>query len=239
MIKINKISKSYKGKTVLSDIDFSTEKGTCVALVGENGSGKTTLLRIMLDMIPPDSGNVAFDEISIAKSFPEHLKKQIGAYLNDDMLIEDLTGKEYLSFIAKFYQTDFEQKMNELLKIFQFEDVEKFEGEKIYNYSLGMKRKIGLISVLLHDPLYLILDEPFSSLDFKVVHALLDYLNNFKPSTHIIMTTHVLSYIDQIADKVILLKDGEIRFNGETSELELENVEKITTLLNTRVKSEE
>lgn len=231
MIEVKDIAKSYGNQKILSAINFSIEQGSCVALIGENGSGKTTLLRLLLDMIPPDSGDIIFDQRSIRKAFPINLKKQIGAYLGDDMLIEDLTGKEYLDFIANFYTGNFEQKIKQLLEVFKFDDMNKFEQEKISNYSLGMKRKIALVATLLHEPTYLILDEPFSSLDFKVVNSLLTYLKSIKKDTHIILTTHVLSYINQIADKVILLKDGTIKFHGDTTQLELENIKKITTIL--------
>jgi ABC-2 type transport system ATP-binding protein len=236
MIKVEGLSKSYGRKQVLKELSFSVNAGECLAIIGKNGSGKTTLLNIMLDMEMADHGRVHYDNFSNQKRMPVGLKKQIGAFLGDQILIEELSGQEYIDFIAglyglKYYQND----LAELREVFQFTDEAAFRREKMLNYSLGMKRKISLISVLLHKPQYLILDEAFSALDYEVVSNFLNLLRKRKPEVHLILTSHILPYLELIMDKVMILEEGELTFYGPKSELDASKLPFLSTSTDPKV----
>lgn len=230
MIKVEGISKTYGRKKVLKNLDFSVEAGECLAIVGKNGSGKSTLLNIMLDMEMADQGKVSFGDIVYEKRMPLGLKKQIGAFLGDQLLIEELSGQEYIDFIAGLYDLKYYQnELAELRKIFQFDDDASFRREKILNYSLGMKRKVALMSVLLHNPKYLILDEAFSALDYDVVSSFIDLLRKRKPEVHLILTSHILPYLNLVMDKVMILEEGEVTFYGPKSALDTSKLPFLST----------
>lgn len=230
MIKVEGVSKTYGRKKVLKELTFSVEPGECLAIIGKNGSGKTTLLNIMLDMELADRGKVSFDDFAYDQRMPLDLKKQIGAFLGDQLLIEELSGQEYIEFIAGLYNLKYYQnELAELRQIFQFDDDASFRREKILNYSLGMKRKVALISVLLHKPKYLILDEAFSALDYDVVSSFIELLRKRKPEVHLILTSHILPYLDLVMDKVMILEEGEVTFYGPKSALDASKLPFLST----------
>ena len=222
MIEVTGIRKTYDRKVVLNDVSFSIDRGECLAIIGKNGSGKSTLLNIMLDMETADRGSIRFDDQLIDKQLPMVLRKQIGAFLGDQILIEELSGQEYLEFTAGIYGIrDFKSDLDGLRVIFQFTDDRAFRKEKIANYSLGMKRKVALMSTLLHRPKYLILDEAFSALDYDAVNEFLGLLRSRKPEIHLILTSHILPYLEPLMDKVMILEEGEVTFYGPKSELDM------------------
>jgi ABC-2 type transport system ATP-binding protein len=169
----------------------------------------------MLDLIPLDDGAVIIDGHPIARSFPIALKRRLGVFLGDNLLIEELTGKDFIAFIAGFYEVyDWEIRLEALLDILRFDAPDAFRRESIASYSLGMKRKVALISALLHEPEYLLLDEPFSSLDATGVERLIAYLIERKPHCRMIISSHILSYLEMLADRYLYLERGRVRHEG-------------------------
>lgn len=225
MIEVSNIRKTYGTKVVLNDVSFTVDAGECLAIIGKNGSGKSTLLNIMLDMETANRGKLRFDDQQIDDHLPISLKKQIGAFLGDQILIDELSGQEYLEFAAGIYGLkDYQADLEGLRGIFQFSDDKAFRKEKIANYSLGMKRKVALMSTLLHRPKYLILDEAFSALDYDVVNDFLKLLRERKPDIHLILTSHILPYLEPLMDKVMILEEGVVTYYGSKADLDTANL---------------
>lgn len=219
MIEITNVSKSYGETSALKGVSFVAPSGGCLALIGKNGSGKSTLLRILVGMEIADNGNISYDGVSIGRDFPLSLKLQLGVFLDDNLLIEDLSGYEYLRFVADLYRLpDFDKQIDRYRSLFEFEQ-EGFTKSPIRDYSMGMRRKIAVISCLFHNPRYLVLDEVFSSLDYDIVSKLITELKGRLPNITLIVTSHVLPYLRELMDTVVVIEDGRVKYCGGPEDL--------------------
>jgi ABC-2 type transport system ATP-binding protein len=211
MIELKNISKSYDKKKVLNKVSLQVPSGKCLGVIGKNGSGKSTLLKILIGVEQADDGCVYFNGKKNAYPMDVESKMQLGAFIDDTVLMQDLSGGEYLKFVTGLYGVDnANDKIMHLRDVLDFQNNSDFNDLMIEDYSLGMKKKIGIMSSMLHSPKYLILDEVFSSLDFQVVNSLVTHLKNLKSKTTIIVTSHVLSYIEALCDNIILIEGGII-----------------------------
>ena len=172
MIEIKDVSTSYtKGIKVIDNMNLNIEDGTVFGFIGPNGAGKTTTIEMITGVLEIDEGDILIDGKSITKD-PMAAKKQFGFVPDSPEIFEKLTGIEYLNFIADVYGIDSEtrlEKVNSLAKEFNIYDNLR---ERIQSYSHGMKQKLLIISVLLHNPKNWIMDEPMTGLDPKASYTL-------------------------------------------------------------------
>lgn len=172
MIEIKGVSTSYtKGIKVIDNMDLTIEDGTVFGFIGPNGAGKTTTIEMITGVLEIDEGDIFIDEKNISKE-PMAAKKQFGFVPDSPDIFEKLTGIEYLNFIADVYGIDSKtrlEKVNSLAKEFNIYDNLR---ERIQSYSHGMKQKLLIISVLLHNPKNWIMDEPMTGLDPKASYTL-------------------------------------------------------------------
>lgn len=218
MIEIKNVTKKYGKKIVLDNLSLKIEKGDIFAFVGHNGAGKTTCIKCMTDIIEFDSGDILFDKISI-KDKPIECKKKI-AYIPDNPdLYEFLKGIDYLNFIADVFDLDESRtkKINEYAENFELKE---YLANPISSYSHGMKQKLAIISALIHNPKYLILDEPFVGLNPIASKKLKDYMKELtKKGTSIFFSTHVLDVAEKLCNKIAIIKDGKLVVTGEMSKV--------------------
>ncbi len=214
MIEIKNIKKKYGEKVALNDLSITIEDGDIFAFVGHNGAGKTTCIKCMTDIIEFDAGDILYDGISI-KERPIECKKQM-AYIPDNPdLYEFLKGIDYLNFIADVYGMDSSrlEKINEYAETFELKES---LGNLISSYSHGMKQKLAIISALIHEPRYLILDEPFVGLDPIASKKLKDFMKELtKKGACIFFSTHVLEVAEKLCNKIAIIKDGELVKSGK------------------------
>jgi len=211
MISIHHLKKSF-GETIACDIpELTINDGDILGLVGNNGAGKTTLFRILLDLLKPDSGEVALDGVNPCQS--EAWKAYTSSYIDDGFLIDFLTPEEYFAFIGKITDMTQEQ-VNARLK-----DFERLAGGEIFghkklirNLSAGNKQKVGIISALFNRPKLVILDEPFNFLDPSsqniLKHELTEY--NRQTGATILISSHNLQHTIDISTRITLLEKGQI-----------------------------
>lgn len=207
-IELINVSKEYKDFK-LDNINFTVKEGTIVGLIGENGVGKTTTIKSILNMNNPKGSIKVFGKD--IKKYEKEVKEEIGTLLDDSYLSEYLTAKQ-INFIMKdMYKKWDENKYNSYLKEFKLPS-----NKLIKEFSSGMKMKLKIATILSHNPKLLILDEPTSGLDPIVRNEILDIFRKYieeDESRSILISSHITTDLEHIADYIIFIKDGKIIFN--------------------------
>ena len=218
-LEIKGLTKAFGRKQVLQDLNITIEQGQCYCLLGKNGVGKSTFLNCILDLIQPDSGTITL----YGKDYHQNsfeVKQIIGALCEDNPLIEEFTGLEYLNFVAKLYKipaTEATERITSLTNYF-FTDKESLH-KNIAGYSTGMKKKVGIAAAILHKPDILILDEPFTGLDPIAAQLLVNLIRNYStPGRVVLISSHDLNYVEKVATHIGVLNDGQLMYNGSVQE---------------------
>lgn len=206
MLKVEKTTKKIKGKNIIKDVTFKLNPKEIVALVGPNGSGKTTLFRMITSLLRLDSGTIKFKDLDSEKDTIAFLKKV--AFMQDStILYPNLTGYHHMKFISGIRGND----KGEMLNIIQRLSMDKYIHQKTGSYSLGMKQSLLLGMSMLSKPDILLLDEPFNGLDPTNSQSLMSIITKLKDDgTTILFSSHILSQIDEIADRILFLRNGEL-----------------------------
>ncbi len=214
-IKIKDLEKSYDKKFKLGKINLDIPSGIIVGLIGENGAGKTTLIKSILNIIKIDSGKISIFEKDYIK-YENEIKENIGVVLDNMFFPELLTTNDINNVMKSIYKNWDSNLYFNYLKEFKLP-----EKKQIKTLSKGMRKKLEIATALAHHPKLLILDEPTSGLDPIVRNEVIDiFLNFIKDDEHtILLSTHITSDLEHIADKIIFLNDGEIVFNNSREEL--------------------
>lgn len=215
MININNITKSYNGNyKAVDNLNLEIKDGEIFGLLGPNGAGKTTTIKMITGIIAPTNGSIEINNIDINKD-PIKAKEQFG-YVPDspDMFLR-LTGIEYLNFMADVYGVSKEDRTETIKEISKRFEMGSAIGDKIQTYSHGMRQKIVLMGVLVHNPKVWILDEPMTGLDPKSAFILKEMMREHADAGNtVIFSTHVLEVAEKICDKVAIINKGQLIFNG-------------------------
>ncbi|MDR6844643.1 ABC transporter ATP-binding protein [Flavobacterium granuli] len=207
-LDVQKIALSYDAQPIVKGISFSITEGKITALIGPNGAGKSSIFRILSGLVSPDSGFVFLDGIQM-KSFND-LRSHCGYLLETADFYAYLSGKKNLELLIALTRSS--ANATELLEMV---GLAKDADKKVQHYSKGMKQRLGLAQVLIDNPSFLILDEPFNGLDPEVKELILKLLTDLKnKGKGILVSTHLLEDIETIADDFILLNEGEIYLSG-------------------------
>ena len=224
MINIRNVTKIYGGtKKAVDNLSITIDVGQILAYIGPNGAGKSTTLKMMTGIISSTEGSITINGFDIAKE-PLEAKKQFGFVPDNPDMFLRLKGVEYLNFMADIYDVP-EDIRNERIKRY----AEKFEmtnalGDKILSYSHGMRQKIVLMGALVHNPSVWILDEPLTGLDPKSSYALKEMMKEHAAAGNtVIFSTHVLEVAEKLCDKVAIINNGALVFNGTLEELKQGN----------------
>ena len=208
-VELNNLKKQYNSNVVLNIPYLCIGEGELVGLVGNNGAGKTTMMRLMLDLIQATSGNVAIDSRNVADD--PSWKSITGSYLDSTFLIDFYTPEEFFYFVAETYDIS-NQVLH--LRLQEYETLMSGEitdtGKLIHDFSNGNRQKIGIIAAMLVNPQLLILDEPFNYLDpsSQIVVAKLIRKMNRNLGTTVVVSSHNLTSINDICNRIILLDKG-------------------------------
>lgn len=216
-LKFQNISKRFGKKQALNSVSGAFSEGI-TALLGSNGAGKTTLMNIITTLLTPDNGNVTYngtDVLTLQKDYYSILSVQF----QTQPMYKSYTADEYLEFCGALKGLDkktVREQSTVLLQKFGIIDARK---KKIRAFSGGMKQRLALCGTFLGDPKIIILDEPSAGLDIYEREELKNHLCTLKKECIIIISTHIVSDIENIADRIILLKEGVVEAEGEQSEL--------------------
>lgn len=218
MLKISNLTKTYKGgKKAVDNLSLDIASGDIYGFIGHNGAGKTTTIKCVTGILEFSEGDIWVDGKSI-KADPIGCKKTI-AYIPDNPdLYENMTGIQYLNFIADVFTIS---KTDREAAIKQFADLLELTsslGDLISSYSHGMKQKLAIISALIHKPKLYVMDEPFVGLDPKAAHTLKEIMKEqCKNGSAIFFSTHVLEVAEKLCNKIAIIKDGKLIASGETA----------------------
>jgi ABC-2 type transport system ATP-binding protein len=220
MLEIRHFSKSYgNNKLAADDVNITVESGDIYGFIGHNGAGKSTTIRAAVGVLDFTDGDIYIDGHSV-KDEPMECKR-VTAYIPDNPdLYENLTGIQYLNFIADVFEisaNDREERVKKYADAFEITDS---LGDAINSYSHGMKQKLAIISALIHEPKLLVLDEPFVGLDPKATFTLKEIMHEMcENGTAIFFSTHVLDVAEKLCNKVAIIKQGKIIAAGTMEEL--------------------
>ena len=225
MITINNIKKSYEGKSVLDIPSLTIPHGENFGLVGNNGAGKTTLFSLLLDLIKASSGEILSKETNVATS--EEWKKYTGSFLDEGFLLDFLTPNEYFEFTGKLYGMN-KSDVNDFLSPYSEFFNDEILGSKKYirDLSKGNQKKVGIAAALLGNPEILILDEPFANLDPTSQIRLKAILNDLRAEKTVLVSSHDLNHVTEVCHRIVVLDQGEVVKDIETSPATLEELER-------------
>ncbi len=213
MITVSNIKKSFGRLQVLDDISFKVDKGGIIAILGPNGSGKTTFLKILLGMVIADGGKILYQKRDISKS--HEYRKHIGYLPQIARFPDNLKVREVIHMIADVRNEP--SNPEDLIKLF---GLESFLDKNLGNLSGGTRQKVNIVLTFMFDTPVIVLDEPTAGLDPVSLIKLKDLINQAKAAGKIILiTSHIMSLVEELADEVIFLLEGNICFKGTPQEL--------------------
>ncbi|MCR4762315.1 MAG: ABC transporter ATP-binding protein [Lachnospiraceae bacterium] len=220
MLEISHYSKSYGGeKKAVDDVSLRVENGDIYGFIGHNGAGKSTTIRAVVGVLDFTDGEITIDGHSVKKE--PMACKRITAYIPDNPdLYENLTGIQYLNFVADVFEISAGEREKRIAKYADMFEITDSLGDLIGSYSHGMKQKVAIISALIHEPKLLVLDEPFVGLDPKATFTLKEIMHEMcGRGTAIFFSTHVLDVAEKLCNKVAIIKQGRIIASGTMEEL--------------------
>lgn len=204
-IQVQKLRKSYKDREVLKNISFEIKEGSICGLLGINGAGKSTIMKIIFGLENADSGEVIFNGGKNAGIY------EIGALIETPAIYMNLSAFDNLKTRALLYDIS-DERINEVLNLIGLSNTGK---KKAGSFSLGMKQRLGLGMAIITSPDLLILDEPTNGLDPDGIKELLNLMISLKKSgMTILLSSHQLYEVSKVADKVVILHDGQIFYDG-------------------------
>ncbi len=223
MIEIKNISKSYKkGTKVINNINLTIKDGEIFGFLGPNGAGKTTTIKMLTGILEIDEGEILIDGKNI-QTAPIEAKKQIGFVSDNPDMFLKLKGIEYLNFIADIYEIKKEIREKRIQQLTKEFGIYEVLNDKIQSYSHGMRQKIIMVSVLLHNPKNWILDEPLTGLDPEAAFNLKRKMKEHAKANHsVFFSTHILEIAEKLCDRIGIIHHGKLIFVGTHEEMKKE-----------------
>ena len=239
ILKINNLTKIYNNNKVIDNVTMRIKKGEIYGFLGPNGAGKSTIMKIILNLVKPTEGEVlVFDKDSNKDNFD--ILKRIGSLIESPYFYDKLTARENLDLHCEYMGYHNKERIKEVLDFVGLHNIEK---KHVCDFSLGMKQRLAIARAIITQPEFLILDEPINGLDpegIKEMRLMIKKLNE-KYGTTILISSHILSEIELIADTIGVIKNGRIleeismkdmqKYNSNYIELEVNNLEKTGYLI--------
>lgn len=218
MIRVSALRKEFGTTVAVNDISFDLQRDEIVGFVGPNGSGKTTTLRMLATSLYPTSGEVFVDNLDVRTNSLE-VRARIGYLPGDTPLYGEMHPFEYLDFIAQAHGLSAEERQERLAWVVKACNIEAVEHKRVKECSTGYRKRIGLAAALIHDPKVLLLDEPTHGLDPLQILAWRDLLTTLRPGRTIMLSSHVISDIAAICDRLLVIYNGVLLADKKLPEL--------------------
>ena len=208
---IDHVSKQYKNHIAVDRVSVTLHQGV-YGLLGANGAGKTTLMRMLCGILTPTSGTITFDGTDVSS---EEYRAILGYLPQDFGYYPEFTAMDFLLYLAALKgipKLQAKRRARELLELVSLQDVSR---KKIKTFSGGMKQRLGIAQALLNDPKLLILDEPTAGLDPKERVRFRNLIEQLGKNSIVLLSTHIVSDIEHIADEILMMKDGQLIYQGK------------------------
>lgn len=209
MIEVKNITKKYGSITAVDNISFKINKGEIIGLLGPNGAGKSTTMNMITGYIEPTEGEILINGYDISKK-PKKAKSQIGYMPEGVPLYSDLTVKEFVTYMAELKKVDRKIRKEKVEKIIEQTGLKDVEKKLTRNLSRGYKQRVSMAGALVGEPQILILDEPTVGLDPKQITEIRTLIKELGKTHTIILSSHILSEVSQICNKVIIINKGKL-----------------------------
>ena len=209
MIEVKNLTKKFGGFLAIDDLSFTVEDNQIVGLLGPNGAGKSTTMNLITGLIAPTKGKILVDGIDVDK-YPVKIKEKIGYMPENIPLYGNLTVREFLTFMAELRKVPKDEISKRMEKLIDDLNLGKVQRRLIKNLSKGYKQRISLAGTLIGNPKIIILDEPMVGLDPEKISDMRDLIISLKKDHTIIFSSHILSEVSQICDKLIIINDGKL-----------------------------
>jgi ABC-2 type transport system ATP-binding protein len=221
IIETNNLTKIYNGKVkAVIDLNLSIKEGEIYGLAGPNGAGKTTTINMLITRISPTGGKATVGGFDITKNSMQ-VRKLIGVVPQDFTADEDLTGRENLTMVSQFYDVPKAKAQENIKTLLKLVDLEEAADRLVRTYSGGMRKRLELIIGLVHEPKILFLDEPTLGLDVQTRTQMWNYVKEIQSRLNvtIILTSHYLEEIDELAARVSIIDHGKVLITGSPAQL--------------------
>ena len=209
MIEVKNVTKKYGSFVAVDDISFTINDGEVVGFLGPNGAGKSTTMNMITGYIEQTEGNIIVDGFDTLKK-SKKAKKEIGYMPEGVPLYTDLTVKEFVTYMEELRKVDRKTKKENVQKVLKETGLDQMQNKLIKNLSRGQKQRVSLAGTLVADPKILILDEPTVGLDPKQITEIRSLIKNLGKKHTVILSSHILSEVSQICDRVIIINKGKI-----------------------------
>ena len=215
-IEAKNLSKNYGKQSAVQDLNFRLEQGQIVGFLGPNGAGKSTTLKMLLGLISPSEGSVLIDGKDPQDQAIE-LKKQIGYLAENNPLYPEMYVREFLAFIGNIHQLqNLDKRIQEVI---EWVGLQTEAHKKIQELSKGYQQRVGIALAIIHDPKILILDEPTSGLDPNQRDEIRDLIKSLQKDRIILFSSHILSEVEAICDRVLLIHQGKLVSDSPMNEI--------------------
>mgnify|MGYP006167468515 FL=1 len=215
-IEVKNLSKNYGKQSAVQDLNFRLEQGQIVGFLGPNGAGKSTTLKMLLGLISPSEGSVLIDGKDPQDQAIE-LKKQIGYLAENNPLYPEMYVREFLAFIGNIHQLQHLDKR--IQEVIEWVGLQTEAHKKIQELSKGYQQRVGIALAIIHDPKILILDEPTSGLDPNQRDEIRDLIKSLQKDRIILFSSHLLSEVEAICDRVLLIHHGKLVSDSPMKEI--------------------
>lgn len=209
MIEVKNVTKKYGSFVAVDDISFTINDGEVVGFLGPNGAGKSTTMNMITGYIEQTDGNIIVDGFDTIKK-SKKAKKEIGYMPEGVPLYTDLTVKEFVTYMAELRKVERKAKKEKVQEVLKETGLDQMQNKLIKNLSRGQKQRVSLAGTLVADPKILILDEPTVGLDPKQITEIRSLIKNLGKKHTVILSSHILSEVSQICDRVIIINKGKI-----------------------------
>ena len=219
LVEVDGVTKSFGSKTALSNVTFSVPSGQICGLLGPNGAGKTTLFRLLMGILKPNSGRLL---VQGRDAFEDRVavKRLIGFLPDEPVFYSYLSGREILQLSAAMHGLDADATMARLGPLIARLRLANDINNYAEDYSRGMKKKLGLVLAMLHQPRLLVLDEPTNGLDVESTHMFYDLISETaRQGTTVLFSTHLMDHVTKLCSHAVIINDGTLVAKGSLDEL--------------------